>query len=312
MGETGVSDNSDPANIYFNPANVVGPRGAYLNGSRWDFPLFSDDIWIGRGSGGLRFGSGDAISFGGDVTYGRLDYGESIATDASGNPLATVHNFEDFIALTIGVGLHFGNNWEARVGASGKRYHGHFAIAEVSPPTEFRVAEPDAFAMDIGTTLARRYDMGEWNVVPAIAVAYVNFGSDIDFGTPEDDPLPTRFHFGTSLRAESPTARVLGADVPVIAVVYNLEAVDRMHDSYFSWGIGGEIAIAQMLFVRAGTSDIDDDDDDSEDLGEFESQSGWGVGAGIPVGPVRTRFDYTKISDSYTDKKLGLSIDWLF
>ena len=313
LGDTGVGDNSDPSNIYFNPANVVGTRGAYVNGTRWDFPFFSDDIWIGRLSGGARFELGDGISFGADVSYGRLDYGESIATDIAGNPIGEVHAFEDFGALTAGVGLHFGDDWEARFGVSGKRYHGHYPLAEVSP-TPGLIAEFGAFAFDLGTTIARRYRTGDWNVTPALAVACVNLGDDIDMGFPgELDALPTRLHFGSSVHAESPTARILGADVPVLAMVYNLEAVDRMHDAPFSWGIGGEIAVAQIVFVRAGTSDFEEDtiyDDDEE--GEFQSQSGWGVGVGLPVGSVRTRFDYTKISDSYTEKKLGFSIDWIF
>jgi hypothetical protein len=51
MGETGVADNSDPANIYFNPANVVGSPKVYVQGARWGVaPDLADDVWTGGGS----------------------------------------------------------------------------------------------------------------------------------------------------------------------------------------------------------------------------------------------------------------------
>ena len=305
MGETGAADNTDPANIFFNPANVVGPQCIYVNGSRWGLvPQLADDVWMGRVGAGVRWGGDETLGLGADITYGRLDYGESIITDPFGNPLAEVDSHEDYIALTVGAGLKLGTDWELRIGAGAKRYAADLAPAEVTE--DLADTEFDAFAFDVGATLARPYDLGQWAIIPAIAVACVNFGGDIetDFG---DDPLPTRLHFGTSARVESPTAHLLGADVPVLALVYNVEAVERMHDSYFSWGIGGELALAQMVFVRAGTSDIEDEE-------EYQqlSSSGWGLGVGLPIGPVRTRFDYTKTSSSYDEKKLGVSIDWIF
>ncbi len=305
MGETGVADNSDPANIYFNPANVVGPRSVYANGSRWGLvPDIADDVWIGRGSGGVRLRSSDGLALGADVTYGRLDFGESIATDPSGNPLGVFHSFEEYIALTFGAGLNFGDDWELRLGGSAKRYHADLAPPDVS--NQLQGIELDAWAFDLGSTLARRYDVGEWDIVPAIAVACVNLGADIDTDS-GDDPLPTRLHFGTSMRGESPTVQIFGADVPMLALVYNLEATERMHDGYFSWGLGGELAIAQVLFVRAGTLDI-------EDELEYQqiSRSGWGVGVGVPVASLRTRVDYSKSSVSFTEDKFGLSIEWIF
>jgi hypothetical protein len=182
------------------------------------------------------------------------------------------------------------------------------------PPSDVQIVDFDALAFDVGVTLARRYDVGDWDVTPAVDLAYVNFGGEIETDYFDgDDPLPTRLHFGSSVRAASPTTRVFGADVPVLAMVYSVELIDRMHDADFSWGIGGEIAVAQIVFLRAGTSDFEEDTpyDDEQD-GEFESQSGWGVGLGIPIGAARTRFDYTKISESYTEKKLGVSLEWIF
>ena len=157
MGETGVADNSDPANLYFNPANVVGTACVYAQGSRWDINTFPEDIWTGGGSAGVRFDSGDDMTLGADLAYGRLDYGESIATTPSGMPLGEVHSFEDYLALTLGAGIRFGD-WELRLGGAGKRFDAHYGSSDFT--SQLVVYEFDAFAFDIGTTLARPWTRG--------------------------------------------------------------------------------------------------------------------------------------------------------
>jgi hypothetical protein len=306
MGETGAADNSDPANLYFNPANVVGRARIYVQGSRWGNE-YTDDLWLGGASAGISYhraaGSRLAI-LSADFAYGRLDYGESLLTDPSGTPLGTFHSFEDYYALTLGAGFAVGDRWDLRLGGAVKRWAFDLAPAEFT--TSDAGPQPDAFAFDVGTTAVLRTRVSEWSVVPALAVALVNAGPDIE--VPDRDisyPLPTRFHFGTSVRVESPTARILSADVPVIAVVYNVDGTERMNDGPFSWAIGGELAVAQMLFVRAGSFDYDDDES------QADNASGWGIGLGIPAGSLRARFDYTKTSASYEKDKFGVALDWL-
>lgn len=75
----------------------------------------------------------------------------------------------------------------------------------------------------------------------------------------------------------------------------------------FQWGVGGELAVAQILFVRAGAADLDGEDDYPPN----DDVSGWGFGLGIPAGSFRSRFDYTKTSAFYEDTKYGFAIDWL-
>lgn len=301
MGETGVADNSDPANIFFNPANVIGFANVYLQGSRWGVaPDIADDIWTGGGSAGIsyeRAGAPQLHTLSADVSYGRLDYGESIVTDPTGMPMGTFHSKEEYYALTIGAGFAFGERWGLRMGGAAKRWD-----ADLTPMREL-----DALAFDIGATLALRATLTEWSITPALAVAYLDAGPDVDVPAPDqDDPLPTRFQFGTSVRVESPTTRIFSADVPVMAIVYNVDATDRLHDEPFSWGIGGELAVAQILFVRAGSADFDDEEGETSDDG-----SGWGVGLGIPAGSFRARFDYTKTTAFHEENKYGIAINWL-
>ncbi len=301
MGETGAADNSDPANLYFNPANVVGKPRIYAQGSRWDYaPIFGDDIdlWIGSASAGICYPRDESSRFTSlcvDLGYGRLDYGESIATDPSGMPLGVFSTFEDYVALTLGAGIRVATDWELRVGTAAKRIHLNYGPDDVA-----------GVAFDIGVTLARDAAFAGWNATPAFALALVNAGPDLEFSSGGEDPLPTRFHFGGSIRVESPTTRLLSADVPVIAMVTNVDAVDRFHGDEFSWGIGSELAVAQIVFVRVGVSDYDDRYEvDNEQL------SGWGIGIGLPAGPFRARFDFTETSNDYTEDKYGLSVDWL-
>ena len=307
MGETGAADNSDPANLYFNPANVVGKPRIYAQGSRWDYaPIFGDeiDIWIGSASAGIcypRDESSRVTSLCVDLAYGRLDYGKAIATDPSGMPLGEFDAYEDYVVLTLGAGIRVATDWELRAGVAAKRIHLNYGLS--APPDEGDIS---GFAFDTGVTLARDAAFAGWNATPAIAVALVNAGPDLEFPDGNHDPLPMRFHFGGSIRVESPTTRILSADVPVIAMVTNVDAVERFHDEEFSWGIGSELAVAQIVFVRVGVSDYKDEFEfDSDQL------SGWGVGVGLPAGPFRARFDFTETSVEYTDDKYGLSIDWL-
>lgn len=306
MGATGVAD-PNPGNLYFNPANVLGPARVYIQGSRWGLvPDIADDVWIGAASAGVcveRDGDSGFSTWGVDFTYGRLDYGESIATDPFGMPLGMFHSFEQYFALTLGAALRLSERWELRTGIAAKQFRANYA------PDEFVVGagdgEFDAFAFDAGITFARRAVVSEWSVTPAFAVAIANAGPDIDAGFDSDDPLPTRLHFGSSVAIQSPTVHLLSADVPIVALVYNLEAVERFHGDEFSWGIGGELAIVQALFVRAGVSDYE-----NRFVYDHSEVSGWGIGFGIPAGPLRARFDFAR-SSGFDEDQFGFELDWM-
>jgi hypothetical protein len=307
MGETGVADNSDPANIYFNPANVIGPARVYAQGSHWKLePILADDLWTGGGSAGVSLERDESrvSTLAADLSYGRFDYGTSIATDPAGNPLGEYHSYEQFFSLALGGCVALSDSWDLRIGAAGKRWTANYGPAQFGggPPYEF-----DAFAFDVGATLALRTTLEAWSVMPAAAVAIVNAGPDYDTPDFGSDPLPTRFHFGASVRVDSPTRRILGADVPVVAMVYNTEAVERFHDEDFSWGIGAELAVMQILFVRAGVSDYKEEDEFDQPV----TVSGWGFGLGVPAGRIRARFDYTKTNTDFDDDKFGFAVDWL-
>jgi hypothetical protein len=148
-------------------------------------------------------------------------------------------------------------------------------------------------------------DVSEWGVVPACALAIVDLGPDVEFEDWGSDPLPKRLNFGGSIRIDSPTVRLLAADVPLVTVVWNVDATHGFNDEPFQWGMGSEFSLAQMLFLRAGVMDRED-----SYASDSDQTTGWGVGVGVPAGPIRARFDFTKTSIDDEDK-LGVALDWI-
>lgn len=292
MGDNGAADNTEPGNIYFNPANVVGFARAYLQGTRWDVDLgFVDDVWFGGLSAGFCHRTDGGKAFGADISYGRLDYGESVVNSA-----------EESATLTLGFGVPFGEGNEFRVGAAAKRWWATYAPAGVGGNDTG--TDLDALAFDFGATAAFNAEYSGWQLTPALGASIVNFGNDIEVADLGSDPLPTRVHFGGSLCVASPAVSILGAEVPLVSMVGNVDGAHRLHDQPFTWGMGTEIAVTQILFLRNGfTNDPGDED------GSFES-SAWGVGLGFPAERFRLRFDYTHSSKYYEPDIYGIALAW--
>jgi hypothetical protein len=308
MGETGVADNSDPTTVFYNPANVVANPKVYLRGARETFEEdFLSDLWVGRFSGGVSWQTGgkNPLRFGADVTFGRFDYGTvTVTDDVPGATPMEFSMFEDVLSLALGVGFTSGP-WDFRVGTSVKRWWAKFPPAQF---TQDNIDEnPDAMAFDAGVVAAWHQTVAGWNVVPALGVSAIDMGSDVEVVEGEADPLPTRFIFGPSVRIESPSQKLGSAMVPMIAVVCNADGMQPKEQGFrndFEWGIGSELAIAQIFFLRAGSHTYKYDD-------EYVSFGGWSVGLGMPIGPVRARFDYAD-SAYFMKHTLGLSFDWVF
>jgi hypothetical protein len=316
MGDNGVADNSDPGNVYFNPANVVGPARVYVQGSGWDLELYdlADDLWVCGGSAGVSFEQGTRpLTLAIDISYAKFSYGESIATGPAGNMLGVYASFEQYVSVAAGVGLPLDDGVDLRVGVAAKRWWADYAPAEFTQDPA--PSDSDAFAFDAGATVALPRTLSDWAVTPAMAVAFVNMGPGIDFGEDGEDPLPLRLHFGASVRIESTTTRVAGADVPVAAFVCNVDGTYRHHDEPFSWGIGTELAVAQVLFLCTGFASYPDDDSpEDESLLERVDSSGWGVGLGIPAGSFRLRADYAHEPPLLSDAadRYGVVLTWMF
>jgi len=85
------------------------------------------------------------------------------------------------------------------------------------------------------------------------------------------------------------------------------EAINPLHDAV-EWGIGNEIAIAQMLFVRSGVRRYAADNTSTN----APTYASWGVGAGIPAGGLRMRFDYARQANSGDKDHMDVLVEWKF
>jgi len=300
MGWSGVADNSDPSTVRVNPANVAGRVGIYAYGGKWGYDEeVLEDVWMGGGSIGLvhqREGSNTTIGI--DLSYGRLDYGDT------GGPTLPYDSYEDFMALAVGAAFALDDQWTLRAGIAAKRLSLNYGPASFGVDDE--PFEESMFVFDAGAAFAYTGTLEGWAVTPGFGMALANAGPDIEYMDGRSDPQPTVFRFGPSVRLASPPTPIFGADVPVFSVVTNLEATEAFNDEPFSWAIGAELAVAEMFFVRAGTRDLDDD------TTSIESESGWGVGVGLPVQKFRARFDYTKVSNPFQEDTFGFMAMVLF
>ena len=296
MGDIGAADNSDPSTIYYNPANVCSATRVYGLVSQQRFEL-DDNLWARRANLGFAGSSPQSPWMVGlDFGYGRLNYGESILTDTGGNPLDTLDTYEDVASVTMGLGFHAGKVLDMRFGGAVKMWRARF-------DQQYQATSFDA---GVAMTLHERY--GAWNITPSLGAAMIDAGEDIAFPNLDaTDPLPTRVNVGASLCIESSPCNVMSARVPLVAVTVQAEAIKQLHEDH-EWGIGNEIAIAQMLFIRSGVRRYATNDSSLDD----RTYASWGVGAGIPAGGLRMRFDYARQANNYDKDHMDVLVQWTF
>jgi hypothetical protein len=157
-------------------------------------------------------------------------------------------------------------------------------------------------------TFHERY--GAWNITPSFGGAMLDAGQDIVYSDSTSDPLPSRANLGASLCIESSKCNVLWARVPLVAVTVQVEAIKPLHED-FEWGIGNEIAIAQILFVRTGVRRYAGIDDPSVQV-NAPTFASWGVGAGIPAGGLRLRVDYSRQATERDKDHMDAIVEWSF
>jgi hypothetical protein len=295
MGDIGTADNSDPSTIYYNPANVCSATRVYGLVSQQRFQL-ADSIRARRANLGFSGSSPQSPWMVGlDFGYARLSYGEGVITDAQNNVIDTLNVYEDVASVTGGIGFHAGRVFDMRFGGAVKMWRARFD----------QQYQSTSFDAGVAMTLHERY--GAWNITPSLGAAMIDAGEDIVVPNYPGDPLPTRVNAGGSLTIESSPCNVMSARVPLVAVTVQAEAIKPLHEDY-EWGIGNEIAIAQMLFVRSGVRRYTTNDP----YGNAPTYASWGVGAGIPAGGLRMRFDYARQANPYDKDHMDVLVQWTF
>lgn len=312
MGLTGAADNSDPGNIWFNPANAAGKHGVYLDHGRWEtnaFPYGIDNLPITRWSAGGTFGVGENLDLGVSATYGQLDYGTLAATDPIGNSLGELDTWERYAALTAAVMTRLDDRVELRMGVAGTYYRASYPASSFTQ--EASATKPDGITCDLGIAAALPIAYEGWTITPAAGFAYVNFGGNIDVtldGETNSDPFPARLHYGSSVRVDGPDTGILSARVPLLSFVFNVDAIDYLHGESWSWGMGGELSVMQILFLRSGMMDSQRP---NQVLASAYDRPAWSVGLGVPAGPARVRFDYGRVYD-FDEPRYEFFAGWEF
>lgn len=315
MGSTGVADNSDPSTIFFNPANVCAGSRVYGTAAEQRFDHFPD-LWLRSANAGFSYQpKGRSWTVGVDAGYAKLNFGDFSVYDFNDSLIATVKAYQDVASLTAGIGFS-GSMYEFRFGAGVKMWRSHDVGGDYINPEP--VIKADATTFNAGFAVAMHERYGAWNITPAIGAAMMDMGENIQWPNGDRSKLPTRLNFGASVRIESSPCEVLSARVPLVTVICQAEGIAPT-DGDFEWGIGNEIAVAQILFVRAGVHRY------ALDLGgnylglSNPTTASWGVGLGLPAGSLRARFDYGRepppsgLGDINFDKDyMDVLVEWMF
>ena len=302
MGQTGTADASDPQNLYFNPASVAALEGVYGAGSYMLVnPRLSNDIWFGHGSlgGGYTFGTGRPIRVAADVTMARLSYGTLSVTNPQGWSLGQYDAKEQYIAFTVGASTAIEDRFRVALALGAKRWTGDYAA-------EAFFVDPDsgrfsANMLDVGAIVSTVMDAGDWRVQPSVGLACVNLGSDIETPATQNDPLPSKFNYGVSMRVLGPEVALGSATVPTVLATLNIDGVHGLNGQDPMWRFGSEVAFVDAVFLRWGRR-VDD---------RYRWQtSTWGIALGVPAGKIRARLEYANFDE--TRDKFGATVVWLF
>lgn len=296
MATGGVADMRDPGNIFRNPAAVAAVNGVYTFGSYKKLvPILAGDVWFGNvnGGGGWTLDTENQVRVALGVTLARLDYGESVATDSQGFPIGVFSSHEDYFALTAGSSATFGRYLFA-LGAAYKRYSVDFGLPQFAMPANL---------FDLGMVVSTDVPADDWTLTPALGIAVVNMGNDLEFDDGRSDPLPAWFNYGVSARIEGPTVALGSRDLPVMSATVNVDGSHGLNEQRPEWSFGTEIALVDVVYLRWGR-EIDDY--------RRNLVTTWGAGFGVPVGPFCMTLDYAGRAHFNNTDQFGVTVVWNF
>jgi hypothetical protein len=300
MGESGISDRTDPGNAYLNPANITAVNGFYSTGSYGlAFPTLNTDNSLGH----LRLGFGKSldhekpflVAF--DLTYARLKYAEK--------------HHEDYIALTAGMNVEVGEHTELALGLAFKHWWEKVEYERTIwlPDGAISDRESSANLFDVGAVVTVNLETSGWRVRPMAGISLVNMGPDIKReGSTRSLPPPSWFKYGVTAHVESPHVTLGRASVPKMMATLNFQGNHGLEEQKPYWGVGAEVAVVQSIFVRWGRG-MDDY--------SHEPISMWGAAFGIPRERTLLRIEYSNTKRpggwfAYNVDRFGFTFVYLF
>ncbi|MCP4247457.1 MAG: hypothetical protein GY778_10455, partial [bacterium] len=233
-------------------------------------------------------------------------YGTSTATDNQGRPLGAYDSDETYIALTAGFNMTLSDGGVVAFGIAYKRLSLKYAPVQYTSDTQ--PTEVSSNMYDVGAVVSWFADAAGWWVRPAVGLALVNQGPDIEFGNDQTDPLPRWFNYGVTVQVDAPPVTLGSTAVPSLSATLNFDGKHGLNEQRPTWGVGAELAAMQMIFIRWGQL-----------MDDFYHvpQTTWGAALGIPAGSVRVRLEYANFTGIgpwalVNVDKFGFTFVWLF
>ncbi len=290
MGETGVADDSDPGNAFYNPAIISSFSGVFASGGYSNLiPMLSEDVRLTYTGilAGFQEAPGRAtrLGAGGSVEYVRLNLGEWTGFSPAGDTVQPYESFERYFRASLAGGFTFARSVRIGVGASLK----HWRWAWKDSYSDLSCGW-DAWAGDAGLLMRITGDVKPGlHLAVSSGFSYLSFGHHVRIGGSKV-PLPTTMRLGVGFRLEAnpleELKHIFGYEPRMASIAAYLDVIDNRHSHdrpIVKWG--AELSFIEMLHFRIGY--VNDKPGRIEDLT-------WGFGLGIRLRNLMGRFDYAR------------------
>lgn len=239
----------------------------------------------------LGEGSPTEFALGAQLRYTRLDYPELTVMSSSGVAGDRWTPTENYFGITVAGDVRWKNGFSAGIGGTVKRWSADYgAMAD-------RDGKGDVVAFDVGGNVSFRTTASSgWQTTISLGAAVTNIGDEFDDPwafSPEGLRRSTqqRANYGLSVRTAGNKKPILDTEVPEVVLTFNVDWNDPTYDpeyvSYFVrrnvFRVGGEVAVWQVLFLRAGL-----EKEDGVDHTVVQA----GAGLGLPSKWFIVRIDY--------------------
>jgi hypothetical protein len=248
MGWVGAADDTDPANVFYNPANIFLSTDFSATQSYNDWIADISFLDVGA-AGGRAFRTERPTQFrlAGCVRYTALsnDAPDRVIFLPDGESRS--FDFTDWyltLALAGGVSTEM---FDAGVGFAAK-------------PLRLGFSDKSAWAFDVGLLAKAKLALGsDTRIVPSVGMSVLNMGSSIDFGTSTAD-LPGEKRVGLGVRFEASNAPAIeerfGRRVPIMTIAANSDYVWRSGlGAEDAMGVGFELGFIEVVALRLGFYD---------------------------------------------------------
>lgn len=313
MAFTGTADDT-PGNSFYNPANLATVRGVHYTAAYGDLYKIISDSWALGNSINVGFqdvlGGSTPVGLGAELRYSRYDFGRSVFTNSLGQRIGTYNTAEDALGLSVAGCVRLSEKYTIAVGAGAKRFSADYGRLNLSSSTILAPKGSGLF-LDAGLRTAMLFTtQSGFTLEPAFGFSYVNSGSDVELNGLGTVRIPEIINYGLSLRVETPSEQsvteFLDAEVPLAAFTVNIDVNDpRETKGTTMYGIGVEVAVIQMFFLRVGYMDAEN---------WFQGETTFGAGIGATEGRLQGRLEFARVPYGHFEEinRYGISLGVLF